>query len=264
MLVQKVKEIYPNIFEIKDYKVNVTLIKGEKLAILWDMGYGLYDLKSLVYSMINTPLMVIASHGHRDHVLGCSQFDEVYVSSKDKNLFIYSNSKKTRKLVSRNFVRKNLMSAKEAKKYVSRKMPKIKEIKIGEKIDLGGLHAEIISLHGHTKGSIGLLIKEQELLLTGDAVCNDLWLYLPESEKIDKCIEMLEAIMKLPFKNYIAAHKCRVYPKEQILNILDVLKNLDVSARARRLYLAQDEVYENHKTTEYGTISVLFTEENLH
>ena len=261
---QKVKEVYPNVFLIEDYKVNVTLIKGEKLAILWDMGYGLYDLKSQVYSMIDTPLMVIASHGHRDHVLGCSQFDEVYISSRDKNLFIYSNSKKTRKLVSRNFIKKNLMTISEAKNYVAKKMPKIKEIKAGEEIDLGGLHAEVVSLHGHTKGSIGLLIKEHELLLTGDAICNDLWLYLPESEKIDKCIEMLEGIIKLPFKNYIAAHKCKVYPKEQILNILDVLKHLDVSARARRLYLAEDEVYENHKTTKYGTISVLFTEENLH
>ena len=33
-----IKEVYPNIFQIEDYKgVHVTLFKGEKEAILWDM-----------------------------------------------------------------------------------------------------------------------------------------------------------------------------------------------------------------------------------
>ena len=261
---QTVFEIYPNIYEIKDYKVNVTLIKGSKLAILWDMGYGLYNLKDLVYSMIDTPLMVIASHGHRDHVLGCAQFKEVYVSSQDKNLLIYSNSKKTRSHVSKNFVKRNLMSKREAKDYIRQRLPKIKEIKVHEKIDLGNFHAEIVSLSGHTAGSIGLLIKEYELLLTGDAICNDLWLYLPESLSVEKCIEMLESVLKLPFKNYIAAHKSKIYPKKQILSILDVLKNLDTSSRARRLFLQDEEVYENHKHTAYGIISVIFKDSSLH
>lgn len=90
-----IKELYPSIYQIEEYrKVNCTLIKGTEKAILWDMGYGVYNLKKQIEKMIDTPLIVIASHGHPDHTLGCFQFDTIYLSPNDKEIFKESNSLK--------------------------------------------------------------------------------------------------------------------------------------------------------------------------
>lgn len=260
-----IKEVYPNIFQIEDYKgVHVTLIKGEKEAILWDMGYGVYDLKQLIESLIDTPFKVLASHGHLDHTLGCTQFDEIYLAKGDYKLFEENNQQLIKEKVVTKAIQKGDMTEKEADEYLKKTLPKINELIIGTVFDLGGIHAEVIDLQGHTRGSVGLLLKEPEILLTGDAICNDLWIYLPESDSAKVCLETLEKSLKLPFKQYLVAHKDILYPKSHINDIIEVMKNLNSKdCRPRSMYFCDDDVYENHKSTDYGTISILFTEEKL-
>lgn len=259
-----INELYPNIYQIEDYrKVNCTLIKGTKLAVLWDMGYGVYNLKKQIAKMIDTPLMVIASHGHPDHTLGCFQFETIYVSPDDIPLFQESNSKLERESYTKKLEKYQVFTQEDSQKYINVKLPEVKEIKVGTQLDLGNIHAEIISLKGHTKGSIGLLLKEPKILLTGDAICNDLWLFLPESESIQTNIETIERAMKLPFDYFIAAHKQVLYPKEHIKDILDNLKQLNIEHSREIRILKEYDVYESRKATPYEDSVILYTEDKL-
>lgn len=56
--------------------------------------------------------------------------------------------------------------------------PRILPIEPGDVIDLGGLTVEVIHLPGHTQGSILLLLREDRVLFTGDAINMHLWLQL--------------------------------------------------------------------------------------
>ena len=71
-------------------EVNCTyfyLIVGEKKALLFDTGYAFTNIRPLVDEIVgDKPLYVVCSHGHDDHVLGCSQFPEAYFSFADWDL----------------------------------------------------------------------------------------------------------------------------------------------------------------------------------
>lgn len=255
----KIKELYPNIYQIEEFKkVNCTLIKGKDKAILWDMGYGVYDLKKQIDKMINTPLIVIASHGHPDHTLGCTQFNKILIPKKDKKIFKQSNSKVRRYYTLKNLMKNNPLTKKDKIKFIFKKLPEVNYIEEGSEINLGDITAKIVPLPGHTAGSIGLLLKEPKILLTGDAICNDLWIFLPESLSIKENIKNLEKTLKLPFTHYIAAHKQELYPKKQINNILETLKNLDPKNDKPRTMLKRYQTYSCKQETPYGTITIIY------
>lgn len=68
-------KIRENIWQIEDDNgVYCTLVKGSKLAILWDTGFGKTELKAFVEENVRTEYMVINSHGHPDHIGGIGHY----------------------------------------------------------------------------------------------------------------------------------------------------------------------------------------------
>jgi glyoxylase-like metal-dependent hydrolase (beta-lactamase superfamily II) len=51
----------------------------------------------------------------------------------------------------------------------------------GHSFDLGSITVEVIDIPGHTPGSIGLLWVEKKIMLSGDAVNQQVWLHLDNS-----------------------------------------------------------------------------------
>ena len=66
----------------EDEGVYCTLIQGSELAVLIDTGYGKRNIRAFVEEHVNTPYMVINSHGHPDHIGGNHWFDTVYALKK--------------------------------------------------------------------------------------------------------------------------------------------------------------------------------------
>ena len=77
-------KIRENIWQIaEDNGVYCTLVKGSKMAVLIDTGYGVRNLRAFVEENITTPYIVINSHGHPDHIGGNHWFDTVYSLKKE-------------------------------------------------------------------------------------------------------------------------------------------------------------------------------------
>ena len=63
------------------------LIPGKDAAILYDTGFGIGDLKSMVESLTDLPIIVVNSHNHGDHTLGNPQFSKVHIpAGRHRNL----------------------------------------------------------------------------------------------------------------------------------------------------------------------------------
>ena len=63
------EEIAPNVYKINEFDFDlVFLIVGTEKAMLIDCGTGLADLKSFVRTITDKPLLVVATHGHTDHI----------------------------------------------------------------------------------------------------------------------------------------------------------------------------------------------------
>ena len=201
-------KINDHIYQFKERMgVLITLVIGEDKAMLIDTGYGVYNIKELVRQITDLPLVVIATHGHMDHTGGNYLFDEVYLHELDNELCKKHNSIPWRK--------RNIEAAKNLKVlpvgfdealYESKREGNLKPLEYGQVFDLGGITAEIINMEGHTAGSIGVYLKEDNYLVVTDATCPFIWIFLEESISVARYIVMLEKTLELPFTHVLLGH----------------------------------------------------------
>lgn len=197
------KEICPGVWHFEeDYRVYCTLLRGRDLAILWDTGQGKQDLAAYVAQQVTTPCLVLNSHGHSDHIGGNFRFPRVCAPQADWPL-LAAQAKMT------------------GADYA------LEPLEVGETFDLGGLTPRVVSLAGHTRGSVGLLLEEQRLLLAGDGLNPTLLLLGGEAAPVDQLRQTLEETEGLPFDRYLSSHSPGPLPKRRVglhLRHLDCLR----------------------------------------
>ena len=119
------------------------LVEGNNKAVLIDAGTRIKDLDKIVTSITNKPVMLVATHVHPDHTgSGIEYFPEIYLNPADT--------------VS-----------------IPRMMPnykgRVKFLKDGEIIDLGGRKLEVVFTPGHTPGSTTFIDKDAAYGFSGDS-----------------------------------------------------------------------------------------------
>ena len=81
-------QVMPGVWHIADdMGVCMTLLAGEKRALLADAGYGLEDVRAFVRTLTALPLTVLLTHAHHDHVLGARWFQETFMPEADLPYF---------------------------------------------------------------------------------------------------------------------------------------------------------------------------------
>ena len=130
----------------------VYLLLGDEKAVLIDTLYGYGDLRKIVESITDKPVMVINTHGHFDHTGGNSFWPEAYMSE-------YAATEA-----------KHAFGEELAKMAQSHAYPdyEIKLLNDGDIIELGGHTLEIIKIGAHSPGSIAVLDKTERILYSGD------------------------------------------------------------------------------------------------
>ncbi len=225
-------KINDHIYQIKDAMgVLMTLIIGDKLALLLDTGYGIYDIKAYISTITDKPLIVVASHGHMDHTGGNYLFDCVYISKLDEPLCILHNSPAWRKRVLNNAKKANLITDDfDEASFINKGAGHLKILEDNTCFDLGTIKCHAVKMEGHTKGSIGLLIENDKMLAVADATCPFVWLFLEESCSVKTYIKMLERIIKLDFDYILLGHgKGEALPRNKVYDFLKCAKELTLN-----------------------------------
>lgn len=191
-----------NIITIPCGNLNCYLIEGDDFAILIDTAtkkYRNYLLERLKNYNIT---LIILTHGHMDYVGNVAylakQFnakiamhiDDYKLSKNNLINDIYSNS------LLGTFFKK--LSLYQFKKHSIDNFEPDLFLEDGQSLKDFGIDAKIIHLPGHTKGSIGILINENELI-AGDMFMN---LIYPSEALIAEDIDMLrKSIHKVDLLN---------------------------------------------------------------
>lgn len=158
------------------------LVIGSTKALVIDTMNGWENVKAVVRSLTDLPVMVVNTHGHCDHIYGNIYFEEAYLHPADLPIAeIHMQFEEFRN---------------ECEKH-DMHMSEFKPIHGGDTIDLGNLHLDVIELPGHTPGGILLLLKEDRILFTGDGINHHLWMQLEESLPLDELANNLDAVMYL-------------------------------------------------------------------
>ncbi len=178
-----IKQLRPGVYLTDEaHVVSGYIVTGSEKVCVIDTMYGYNNLREAVGKISDKPVIVINTHGHPDHIFGNVYFDEAYLNPKDHDLALsFINNPE--------FIRRS--------QEYGLVMPEFKEIRGGDKIDLGGKTLEIYDLPGHTPGGILLLLKEDRILFTGDSVNHHLWMMLEGCLELSDYVKELDKVMFL-------------------------------------------------------------------
>lgn len=162
----KVEKVTHNVTKIDDYNVMVLLIEGEDRAVLLDTGFGIGNLREVVEGLTDKPITVYLTHAHGDHISGVGWWDEAYLNEDDFHLFEATEPVERLEMIRRMTGNEELKAEDLAPKFTGRLIP----YHDGDIIELGGTTLEVVEVPGHTPGCSMFLMKEDRIMIYGDAV----------------------------------------------------------------------------------------------
>lgn len=158
-------------------------IKGEKSGMLVDTAYGVGDLKGFIESIYDKPYVVVVTHGHADHANGVNQWKEVYMNTIDTEIFKIKTDIALRKTMLKRTV-PDIDQIPDEEFHVGFD-GKWLELEDGAVFDLGGITVEAVWAPGHTQGMTTLLLREERIMIFGDACGVCTFLFKPESSTVE-------------------------------------------------------------------------------
>ena len=265
-----IEEIAKGSYKIYERReATMYLVCGNEKACLIDTAYGLTDLKALAHELTVLPVSVVNTHAHVDHVLGNHWFYE----NEDTRVYMHPADTPIYDAVVSGYVEMLRQPwVKEAYgEFIAKldpdavRFPKTQDVREGDVIDLGGKKLEIYEIPGHTAGSILLLDREEKICYAGDAIVDNLWMFMPECCPNEVCL----ASLRHAFEVLSEAGVERIYNghfyHEPIT--LQRLKNMIEGMEQVVSGTAQGEPFENDKGkgTRYtfGDWNVLCRDENI-
>ncbi len=213
----EINPVSEHIYHIRDgMGVCVTLVAGREKALLFDTGYGLWNLRACVEKLTALPLVVVLSHGHHDHALGYTQFETVYCN--DWECLNHYTRQEQREKVLKAALDKGLRPQAGLPSYETQVLPASQE-----RLDLGGITVQILPLPGHTPGSLGALAGDT--LLIGDNWNPTTWVFFPECVPMAEYQRTMEGVLKLPFERVLASHCFEVVSGKRLRSYIEGLAN---------------------------------------
>jgi glyoxylase-like metal-dependent hydrolase (beta-lactamase superfamily II) len=248
------------------------LVEGSKRAVLIDTGTGVGNLSKYVKQLTNRPITVILTHGHVDHASGAPNFEEVYMNHADDEVYKEHISFEVRK----GYVQAQYRDFDKIieSDYVSPKSSSVyKDLREGDIFNLGGMTLEIYNAAGHTPGQMAVLLKEERMLMTGDAANQATFLFDQFSQGItsyEKSMKELLSKTNGKFDKILLSHGTGDAPKELLENIIQLCKDIRAGNAddipfdfmGQRAYIAK-EADAQFERTDGGFGNIIYSKEKV-
>lgn len=236
-----IKENIYHIYEPGD--VGSILVIGTERAMLIDTGYGFADIKKVVESLTDLPVIIVNTHGHTDHTGGNYLFDHAWMNPGD--VPTYEDYQVIQKpLVAARFEgirkaagKKNVWPDDfDRMAWYEADTREFKWLQHGQIFDLGNDHRiEVISVPGHTVGSVMLFDWKSHILFPGDDLDYSLWMHFKTSAHLYAYKERLSILKNYPIEGILPAHKKRLLTPWILKRMPEAIEHVTVE-KSRRFF----------------------------
>lgn len=203
------------------------LVKGDDRAALIDTGSGFGSLRKVVEELTDKPVIVLLTHGHTDHAMGTKEFETVYMNREDDYIFGPHGEERFRwegvemSPEYKDVVKEDYILTDDCSRF--------HDMKGGDIFDLGNISIEIFDCKGHTKGSVVMLIREERMMLLGDACNNNTFMFEDYSLPISEYEENLKLLRAQTVGTYdiaLASHGDGRLPVDIIDGVIAVCEDI--------------------------------------
>lgn len=217
----ELNHVCPGVTHIRDAMgVCMTLIEGEKAALLVDTGYGTEDVAAFIRTLTDKPLTVLLTHNHHDHALGSRWFEKTVMFLEDMAEWpVFTGEEKRRVVLSQ--AQSKGLPVTEADFLAGEcclPLPMSKGA-----YNLGNLTVEVLPCPGHTPGSCVVYLPERRLLLTGDDWNPCTWLFFAAALPVRRYRENLRCLQQLDFTHVLCSHQLECFPRSKFDAFVDHL-----------------------------------------
>lgn len=143
-------QVRPGVWRFDDEsKASFYLLEGETMAVAVDTGLSDGRLMPVLRRFTDLPIALVVTHGHGDHLAHADEFDTAYLAPEDVPF---------------------LQTAAERLAIHTAFSPdQFLPLRDGQKLELGGVVLEVVSVPGHSVGSVALYDRKHGLMFSGDA-----------------------------------------------------------------------------------------------
>ena len=207
----ELNHVCPGVTHIRDAMgVCMTLIEGEKAALLVDTGYGTEDVAAFIRTLTDKPLTVLLTHNHHDHALGARWFEKTVMFPEDMAEWHVFTGEEKRRVVLSQAIGKGLSVSEQDFLAGECRLPL--PISKGT-YNLGNLAVEVLPCPGHTLGSCVVYIPQAKLLLTGDDWNPCTWLFFEAALPVQQYRENVRRLQALDFAHVLCSHQLECFPR---------------------------------------------------
>ena len=158
----RISQIDGHTYRIDEEGVRFFLLEGTGKALLIDSGMMVHNAKEIAGTLTSLPLLLLNTHGDIDHVGSNEEFESFYMNDAEAS----------------NYYK------------VQKKKGVIIPLENGDILDLGDRKLEIITLPGHTPGSIGVLDASRGMF----GVEREMHAYIRSLEKLEGYMDRFDLI----------------------------------------------------------------------
>ncbi len=196
----KISEVEEDIFVVEEPRhVQSYLVNSRTHSVLIDTGMGFGNIRKAIEHLLQDEVIILNTHWHFDHVGGNVLFKNIAISEIEADLIKHDLNNNTMMEI---YVKPAMAQGIPFPDDFDPETYQIKGstasffVKEGDRVDLGGRNLEVISLPGHTRGSMAFLDKRTASLFGGDFIYKDeLYVHLEDSD-MDEYIDSLIKLKK--------------------------------------------------------------------
>ncbi|MBE9181793.1 MBL fold metallo-hydrolase [Oculatella sp. LEGE 06141] len=192
-------------------RANLWLIKGRTQDLLIDTGLGVASLRQHIASLIDKPLLAIASHVHFDHAGGMYEFEQRAIHAAEAEALRTGNDYEALCSPEQGWVLDEHFEQQPhagftVTEYTLRSAEPTQILQEGDILDLGDRAFEVMHLPGHSPGCIALYDPQAQALFSGDVIYDGELLDQLHCSHVPTYINTYKRLQQLPVETVYPGH----------------------------------------------------------